>query len=250
MFYFLSKSFWNNPWLVLAFLSTLFIIIFSRYLGAAVLYNHILKYFKGQRNNIYLVRKLQIIKEIKWSVYSSIIFALFSGLSFWAYQHGFTKIYNSISDHSVLYFIISPLLLLVLYETYYYWLHRFMHIPVIFKVVHKAHHESLHPTVFTSFAFHPIEAILQFLSFPIVLSFIPFHYLVIIGVLLLMTLSALINHSGVEIFRKRILLNHLIGASHHDRHHLEFKTNYGLYFTWWDKWMKTESNYQSPPAKQ
>ncbi|MGZ5247104.1 MAG: hypothetical protein ACXWV5_08645, partial [Flavitalea sp.] len=32
-----------------------------------------------------------------------------------------------------------------------------------------------------------------------------------------------------------------IGATHHSLHHKQFKFNYGLYFTFWDKWKKTES---------
>jgi Delta7-sterol 5-desaturase len=33
----------------------------------------------------------------------------------------------------------------------------------------------------------------------------------------------------------------LIGATHHSLHHKQFKYNYGLYFTFWDKWKRTES---------
>jgi Delta7-sterol 5-desaturase len=60
-----------------------------------------------------------------------------------------------------------------------------------------------------------------------------------------MTLSGIINHLDVELypqkFHKHAIGRWLIGASHHALHHKEFKTNYGLYFTFWDKWKKTES---------
>ena len=49
----------------------------------------------------------------------------------------------------------------MIHETYYYWLHRWMHLPHIYKYVHKAHHESLTTTAWTSFSFHPIESFLQ-----------------------------------------------------------------------------------------
>jgi sterol desaturase/sphingolipid hydroxylase (fatty acid hydroxylase superfamily) len=32
-----------------------------------------------------------------------------------------------------------------------------------------------------------------------------------------------------------------IGATHHALHHKQFRYNYGLYFTFWDKTSKTES---------
>jgi sterol desaturase/sphingolipid hydroxylase (fatty acid hydroxylase superfamily) len=116
-----------------------------------------------------------------------------------------------------------------------------MHIPSVFRIVHKTHHESLHPTVFTSFCFHPLEAVLQFLFFPLLILLLPIHYGVLFGVLMIFTVSALINHSGVEIFKRPFVLKHIIGSSHHELHHQEFKTNFGLHFTWWDKLMKTES---------
>ena len=60
-----------------------------------------------------------------------------------------------------------------------------------------------------------------------------------------MTISATINHAGVEVyprgFEKHWLGKWIVGATHHDLHHREFRFNYGLYFTFWDKWMNTES---------
>jgi Delta7-sterol 5-desaturase len=42
-------------------------------------------------------------------------------------------------------------------------------------------------------------------------------------------------------FHKHILGRWLIGATHHSLHHKQFRYNYGLYFTFWDKWKRTES---------
>lgn len=244
MFYFLNKEFWFNPWLVFLFLATLFVIIFTRYFVFAKIYSNVLSRFSNNVRNKWNFNRVQIQREIKWSILSSLVFTIFSGFGFWAYQQGLTKIYNTISDYSLIYFCMGPFLLLVLYETYYYWLHRIMHIPIIFKYVHKAHHQSIHPTVFASFAFHPLEAVLQFLFFLIIIFVMPLHYAVLLATLMIMTVSAVINHSGIEIFKSKIS-KHLIGSTHHDLHHEEFKTNYGLYFTWWDKWMKTESKKNS-----
>jgi sterol desaturase/sphingolipid hydroxylase (fatty acid hydroxylase superfamily) len=61
-----------------------------------------------------------------------------------------------------------------------------------------------------------------------------------------MTVSAIINHAGVEVYPKKFYKHPigkwLIGSTHHDLHHREFTANYGLYFTFWDKWMRTESS--------
>jgi sterol desaturase/sphingolipid hydroxylase (fatty acid hydroxylase superfamily) len=62
---------------------------------------------------------------------------------------------------------------------------------------------------------------------------------------MVMTFSGTINHAGVEIYPKSFqghwLGKWLIGATHHDLHHKQFRFNFGLYFTCWDKWMHTES---------
>jgi len=237
----LTKNFWQNPWLVAAFLTVLLAIIFIRYVAVAYLYNYVVKAITKSTYNIYTEKGSQIRKEIRWSFLSSVVFCAFGGFSFWAYQQGFTKVYDRVLTYPVWYFCLSTVILLVLYETYYYWLHRWMHLPSVFRVVHKVHHQSVNSTVFTSFSFYPLEAILQSMFFPIVIFLIPLHYAVLIIVLMLLTLSAVINHSGTEIFYNRFLLKNFIGSSHHHLHHTQYKTNFGLYFTWWDKWMKTEA---------
>jgi sterol desaturase/sphingolipid hydroxylase (fatty acid hydroxylase superfamily) len=241
MFYFLTETFWRNPWLVTVFLITMLAIIFLRYVTVAYLYNYIVTVLTKSTVNIYKEKASQIKREIGWSFLSSVVFCVYGGFSYWAYQHGLTKVYDQVLDYSLWYLIFSTISLLLLYETYYYWLHRWMHLPAVYRVVHKVHHQSIHSTVFTSFSFHPLETTLQALFFPVIIFLIPLHYSVLIIVLILMTLSAVINHSGIEVFRNRFLLKHLIGSSHHHLHHTQFKTNFGLYLTWWDKWMTTEA---------
>ena len=164
---------------------------------------------------------------------------------FYVFGEGYTKVYLEIHQFGLFYFFGSVALYLALYETYYYWLHRWMHQPHVFRVVHKIHHESIHTSAFTSFSFHPLEALLQFIFLPVMIMIIPIHVGALVAILVVMTVSAIVNHAGVEIYPKGFythpLGKWLIGSSHHDLHHKEFRSNYGLYFTVWDKWMKTES---------
>jgi len=227
---------------MLVFAITLFFIIFLRYLLLAGLYDWCTRWFlKTGKRSI----NRQFLRELKWSVLSSGIFTVLSVVTLYLYQQGYTQIYADIAQEGPAYFAISIALYLLLYETYYYWLHRWMHQPRIFRIVHKVHHESTDTSAFTSFSFHPIEALLQFMFLPLMVLIFPIHYLALGTILILMTISAIINHAGIEIypsqFYRHRLGRWLIGSSHHDLHHKEFKTNYGLYFTFWDKWMNTES---------
>lgn len=242
MLYFLDRQFWHEGWLVAAFVVSLAVVVFVRYLFAAWIYKTILELLTKSSRNRFDEKRKQMYREIRWAFFSTLVFVLLACVAWWLYQHGETRVYLRADQYSWWYLFISPFLLLILYETYYYWLHRWMHFPKVFRIVHRVHHESRQPTVFTSFAFHPLEAFLQLIFFPLIILLIPFHYTALFIVFTLMSVSAVINHSGVEIFRSRFLLNHVIGSTHHDRHHTNFKHNFGLYFTWWDKWMRTEKN--------
>lgn len=186
------------------------------------------------------------MRELKWASLSSIVFAVLCALSVILYHRGWTKIYTDVDDHSILYLVLSPILVLAAYETYYYWLHRLMHHRSIFKIVHRVHHESMEPTVFSAFSFHPLEAFLQFIFFPIIIAVMPLHLGALATVFTILTVSAMINHAGVEVYRNGWILKHIIGSSHHDVHHREFKANFGLHLTWWDNAMKTSSQNNKP----
>ncbi len=120
-----------------------------------------------------------------------------------------------------------------------------MHKPKVFRIVHKIHHDSNITSPFTAFSFHPFEGLLQAVFLPVMLIILPVHYYIIIIQLTIMTVSSVINHLDIEIyprkFNKNLIGKWLIGATHHSLHHKQFKFNYGLYFTFWDKIKKTES---------
>lgn len=184
-------------------------------------------------------------REIRWSMLTSLIFALIGVGGIWAYQHGLTQIYADPESHSWIWYPFSILLVLFIQETYYYWLHRWMHWPGVYKWVHKIHHDSITTSPWTAFSFHPTESILQALILPIVVFILPLHLSAIGVILLLMTISSAINHLNTEIyprdFDQHWFGRWFIGATHHSLHHAQFRYNYGLYFTFWDKWMRTES---------
>lgn len=188
--------------------------------------------------------KEQRNKEILMSGISSFIFGVIGVLMIMMWQYDLTLIYANWSDYPIWYIPLSAIFAFFIHETYYYWLHRWLHQPKIYKLIHKVHHDSIDTSVWTSFSFHPIESVMQAVIVPIIVMIVPLHIYVLMALLIIMTLSAIINHAGVEIFpsyaHKHIVWKQFIGATHHDLHHRRFMVNYGLYFTFWDRWMKTE----------
>lgn len=238
-----------NIYIVLGSLLLLSVIVFIRYLAFSSLYhlvffNWLKTYFSHRFLHAKPWKKKQLRKEVIWSLVSGIIFALFIIFTFILQIEGYTAVYTKVEEFGWFYLIGSIFLVLFVQDTYYYWMHRWMHLPSVYKYCHLVHHKSVHTSVFTSFSFHPLETILQAMIIPIISIFIPLHLYAIIAIISLMTLSATVNHAGVEIYPSgtfgKWFKKWVIGATHHDAHHKKFNHNYGLYFTFWDRLMKTE----------
>ncbi len=225
------------------------VIIFARYLALTGLYHtFVYKTIQTRRPKRIIsdrFDKQQIWQEVYWSGISTLIFAAFGILLLKGFESGHTQIYTDVADFPLWYVPISLFVAMFLHETYYYWLHRWLHKPGIYRFVHKVHHDSIHTSAWTSFSFHPLESLLQAVIVPIIVWFLPMHWIVVFLFLFLMTISAIINHAGVEIYPakwlKHPIMKWLIGSTHHDVHHRRFNFNFGLYFTFWDKWMNTEN---------
>lgn len=187
----------------------------------------------------------QFRKEVTWSMITALIFAVTGTLGGMMWQSGSLKVYNDINEYSLWWLPASFFISMLVHETYYYWLHRWMHAPKVFRIVHKTHHESNITSPWTAFSFHPLEGLLQAIFLPVLLLILPMHLYVLLLQLTLMTISSVINHLDIEIYPKKFnqhfIGRWLIGATHHSLHHKQFKYNYGLYFTFWDKWKRTES---------
>lgn len=228
-----------------------FVFICSRYFLVSGIFYGIFYYWFRERWGKYKInqqayKKGQFKKEMYWSTIAALIFAITGALSVGLWQNGYLKIYIAPSLFPYWYLPVSLIIYMLLQETYYYWLHRWMHIPKVFKIIHKIHHDSKISSPFTAFSFHPIEALLQAIFLPLVLLIIPIQLYVLILLLTLMSLSSVINHLDIELYpsgHKAFFAKWVIGATHHSLHHKYYKYNYGLYFTFWDVLKKTESPY-------
>jgi sterol desaturase/sphingolipid hydroxylase (fatty acid hydroxylase superfamily) len=195
--------------------------------------------------------KAAIWQDIRLALGAAGVFAVAAAFVLCAYDRGFTKLYTQLSPNSWFYLGLSYSLVLVLQDTYFYFVHRSLHHPFLFKWLHSGHHQSGDPTPWTSFAFDLPEAILQALFLIGLVFIIPLHFVTLIAVLLTMTGWTVLNHLGFEIFPAAFARHWLgkwfIGATHHSIHHRQYKQHYGLYFAWWDRLLGTnDPNYGKP----
>ena len=135
-------------------------------------------------------------------------------------------------------------LIVVAHDAWFYWIHRSMHHPKLYRRFHRVHHLSRTPTPWAAYAFAIPEAILEALFLPTYLLLFETPVVIVVAFTSHMIVRNVIGHAGTELFPRRWLdwplLRAMTTTTHHDLHHAEFRWNYGLYFTWWDRWMGTE----------
>jgi Delta7-sterol 5-desaturase len=184
-------------------------------------------------------------REIFSSLRTVLIFGGIGILIHFLNLAGVTQMHWQLSRGDMLMSAGSLVLMFLAHDTYFYWTHRAMHHPRLFKWMHLHHHKTVTPTPWAAYSFAVPEAIVQGAFVPLFLVFVPMY-----GgeVLLFVTLQILRNawgHAGVELEPRGMPDHPILGlfttTVHHDLHHSgKFGSNFGLWFSWWDKAMGTE----------
>jgi len=184
-----------------------------------------------------------VLREIFYSTVTLLIFGASISFVAWADYHRYSWSYPHISDYGWAYFFLSIVLMIFAHDAYFYFMHRLLHWKPLFRTVHKIHHQSINPTPFAAFAFHPVEGVINGAIFPIVAFIIPHQN---VAILAFGTYSILLNvmgHVGFEFFPKYFSKHWLFkwhnSATHHNMHHSHVKCNFGLYFNIWDRLLNT-----------
>ncbi|WP_260926217.1 sterol desaturase family protein [Novosphingobium sp. 9] len=237
-----------GPLAVLASVIAMTAIVGVRYLLTSGLFAWITA---RARPGLYAGQNRQIRREIGWSLLSALIFGLPAGIVAWGWrQHGWTLIYTDLHDRPLWYLPLSLAIYLFLHDTWFYWTHRWLHRPRVFRRAHAVHHASRPPTAWAAMSFHPIEAAINAVIIPALVFLVPIHVAVLGMVLLIMTVMGITNHMGWEIFPQALVQSRLgkglITASHHHRHHELYRCNYGLYFRFWDHLCGTDRGLSAP----
>lgn len=139
---------------------------------------------------------------------------------------------------------ITLVLMIVGHDAYFYWTHRAMHDRRLMRTFHRRHHRSHNPSPFSAYSFDLAEAAVQAAFVPLWMLIVPTPWAVVGLFMLHQIVRNTLGHSGYEVFPARSdgrpLLGFVTTTTHHDLHHAQGRWNFGLYFTWWDRWMGTE----------
>lgn len=184
-----------------------------------------------------------VLRELGYSAMTVLVFGGVNAVLFgWGlFEH--SLMYYDLADYPVWWFVLSIGVMLVIHDALFYWMHRAMHWRGLFSTMHRVHHQSVHPTTFAAYSFHPTEALAQALMVTAIIYMVPVHPL---AFLIFQTFSTAYNvygHCGRE-FYPSDMATHRWGrwintSTAHALHHASGHGNYGLYFLWWDRWFKT-----------
>ena len=185
----------------------------------------------------------EVKREIKYSIVSLVIFALVGAATVQLARMGWTQLYWRISDHGWGWFWLSIGATIVLHDTWFYWTHRLMHHRRLFPYFHRVHHLSHNPSPWASYAFDPLEAVVQAAIFPIAAIVMPLHPFAFAIFMGWQITYNILGHTGYEI-HPRWLMDTWLGSfintpTNHIMHHEKLRGNYGIYFNVWDRLMGT-----------
>jgi len=183
-------------------------------------------------------------REIFFSTISVFIFALPAVLLLQVDAiRPHTTWYKDISQYGWVYFFSAFPLMLLIHDAYFYWMHRLIHHPRLFRLFHLVHHRSVNPSPWAAYAFHPLEAFLESLIFVIFLFTMPINQWHLFVFFVISLVYNVYGHLGFELypakFNKHWLGKWVNTSVSHNLHHKYFKGNYGLYFMFWDRAMGT-----------
>jgi sterol desaturase/sphingolipid hydroxylase (fatty acid hydroxylase superfamily) len=185
----------------------------------------------------------QIKSELINSLFTLMISTLTVVLIYFMKGLGLTKIYTDVNEYPKFFAIGGFFIFLFMDDAWFYWVHRLLHHPKIFKYIHRVHHESVDVNPFTSLSFHWVESLLLTIWILPVSLFFPM-YVPAFGLLQIWGLFDNIkSHLGYEFFPSwwnKSIGKLLTSSTHHNMHHSKFKGNYGVHFRIWDRLFGTE----------
>jgi sterol desaturase/sphingolipid hydroxylase (fatty acid hydroxylase superfamily) len=186
-------------------------------------------------------------REILLSLRTVVVFVVVSVFTYIGHMSGWLA--GKPQAASGLAITLYVLAMVFAHDAYFYWVHRAMHHPRLFRAFHRSHHRSVTPTPWAAYAFDLPEALVMALFMPLWLFLVPTPEVAIFVFLAIMIVRNVMAHAGLELHARgwasHPVLKWVSTTTHHDLHHSgNFNSNYGFYFTFWDKLMGTENpNY-------
>ena len=198
--------------------------------GAVFKYN---RKWPSEKSSVFLFNN-QTYDNIFWTLVSGVpIWTAYELLLLWAYANGYAPMINP-SEHPVG-FVALFLLVPLVHEVGFYFAHRLLHWPPLYRVAHKLHHRNVNPGPWSGLSMHPIEHVIYF-STILLFFIIPSHPIHMINLASRLGLAPAQGHTGFDrvVVGEETAMNTSYYA--HYLHHRYFEVNYSDGMVPLDKW--------------
>lgn len=176
----------------------------------------------------------QVRDNIFWTLASGVtVWTAFEVLMFWLMGNGYIPVLSA-WDHPI-WFLMIFLLTPIWISFHFYWIHRALHWPPLYRIAHALHHRNTNVGPWSGLSMHPIEHILFFSSI-LIHALLAAHPIHILFHMQHQALTAATSHTGFEGLMVKDKNRLALGTFHHQMHHRYFECNYGNLEMPWDKW--------------
>jgi len=142
------------------------------------------------------------------------------------------------------------------FEDFFHFLaHQALHTGVLYKHIHKIHHNYSAPFGLAAEYAHPAEVFILgagTILGPLIYCFFTanLHIVSVYIWIVLRLFQAIDAHSGYDFpWSLHNILPFWSGAEHHDFHHMAFTNNFSTSFRWWDRIFGTDDKYREYRAR-
>lgn len=174
----------------------------------------------------------QVFDNMFWSLVSGVtVWTAFEALYFFAAANGLAPL-ATLSEApiwSALWFLLIPLWA----SFHFYWIHRFLHWPPLYRLAHSLHHRNVNIGPWSGLAMHPFEHLFYFSSILIHLI-VPSDAVHVLFHFYNLALNPAVSHSGFEKLWIKNKARMPLGDFFHQLHHRYFECNYGTAEVPWD----------------
>ena len=172
--------------------------------------------------------------DIRQSVISLITISLSLSLGYTLQRNGFALFKSN--EVSIIMYPLYFILSLIIFDTWFYWMHRLIHVQPIFKYVHAWHHRSRSPSTWANNSDSTLDTVFLQSYWLVAFLVLPFPPLVFFVHKLFDQVTGMMGHSGYQISGiLPVKYKFLVSVLHHDQHHSGIKYNFATHFSWWDR---------------
>ena len=160
----------------------------------------------------------------------------FQCVTMWLMANGWVPVITFATNP--IWFVVWLILIPIWSAFHFYWSHRLLHVPIIYRHVHSLHHRNVSIGPWSGLSMHPVEHFIYLTTLCVhwVVASHPIH---LIFHVIYQGPGAAMTHTGYENLLIRDQRRLALGTFYHQLHHRFYECNYGNQEMPWDRWFGT-----------